>query len=1005
MESSRFRSRALHEGERYGDDPFVFLRELAQNARDAGATRIEVSAQSDENGCELTFSDNGSGMKFEDARTYLFRLYASSKESAPESAGRYGVGFWSVLRFEPDQLFVESCSGRRSWAIACSGDLSDIQRQDSSLIERGTRVCLRRDACDPDFVETVRARLSHYCRYLRRAGRRRRPLPVLLNGQSVHEPMVLDGPLTLRFDSREAEGVVGLGDEPRVELYARGLWVKTVSVLEELEPDATSRRPISPGEGLAPVVILNSDRLELVLSRDEPVDDRALRRLLKLARGRVDRLVEHAIEGVAPRSAAARFVDGFRHIVRSLGGPAMASVLAGWAILIVASMVVLYAVWRSEPGLHTRAPEPEVTAAAAPELGRPYAEITGYRGATIDVPRPASGDWSLTVESDKPLYFRALTLDRYDPQRGWRQRRHRTRRPHPAFACDESCVGVRMAASPASGRLTIPVPTGYRLDPSSVRWNDQTVSAVLIDDSDNPSIELDEPVMGLLSYRVGPATGDVPDSVEPPASAPLGASWERVVARYRRYSPTRAARSVTQRVRRRLDYDVSERTAERFREHRGLWTERVIATGAGDCDVKNGFNVLLFQRLGIASRLAVGIVTIGGKARSGLHAWTEYVAQDRWWVADATGRPRGSSNTAAVLSPGGFAAPEPALAVGAAADPQLSIGDPPLPPSRSREPEGVEADRADIEASARSEADVVSRAPEPSDRIALPAALSEEQSMPSSSQLESRLKAWMISPQQLWRSRWWITTGVCLAGFLVLGWWWIRRRRIDESVERRGETAEQRAAVAGMVRELLRGSAGWRGVSALGHRRILPTLEGSPLSLAEAITRSRHGRLWAGGRRSPLARAASATGCPVIDLDDRHFGSLITQTFDVVDLAAIENLSVTRLPRALSRCINPWLERIARVTCVWSRSLGERAFLEYDLSELKLREPIAFPRRAIVINPEHPEVRARVELFEKSPQRAAYGWIDWIVGQSMACEPYANRLRREVAREVFEPSS
>ncbi len=244
-----------------------------------------------------------------------------------------------------------------------------------------------------------------------------------------------------------------------------------------------------------------------------------------------------------------------------------------------------------------------------------------------------------------------------------------------------------------------------------------------------------------------------------------------------------------------------------------------------------------------------------------------------------------------------------------------------------------------------------------------------------------------------------------MAVFLGRAWWGIRRRRIDECVERRGESAEQRAAVAGMVRELLRGSAGWRGVTALGHRRILPTLEGSPLSLAEAITRSRHGRLWAGGRRSPLARAASATGCPVIDLDDRHFGSLITQTFDVVDLAAIENLSVTRLPRALSRCINPWLERIARVTCVWSRSLGERAFLEYDLSELKLREPIAFPRRAIVINPEHPEVRARVELFEKSPQRAAYGWIDWIVGQSMACEPYANRLRREVAREVFEPSS
>jgi len=90
MDAFGFRSRALHEGQRYGDDPLVFLRELAQNARDGGATRIDVETRREGQLFELRFSDNGRGMTFEHARRYLFRLYASSKEGSSRSAGRFG---------------------------------------------------------------------------------------------------------------------------------------------------------------------------------------------------------------------------------------------------------------------------------------------------------------------------------------------------------------------------------------------------------------------------------------------------------------------------------------------------------------------------------------------------------------------------------------------------------------------------------------------------------------------------------------------------------------------------------------------------------------------------------------------------------------------------------------------------------------------------------------------------------------------------------------------------
>ncbi|MDD5306729.1 MAG: ATP-binding protein, partial [Deltaproteobacteria bacterium] len=101
MRGADFKTRARHEGRRYGEDRMVFLRELAQNARDAGATSVRVTCAHENGELAISFADNGRGMGFAHARRYLFTLYSSSKERERASAGRYGVGFWSVLLFEP----------------------------------------------------------------------------------------------------------------------------------------------------------------------------------------------------------------------------------------------------------------------------------------------------------------------------------------------------------------------------------------------------------------------------------------------------------------------------------------------------------------------------------------------------------------------------------------------------------------------------------------------------------------------------------------------------------------------------------------------------------------------------------------------------------------------------------------------------------------------------------------------------------------------------------------
>ncbi|MCY1010694.1 ATP-binding protein [Nannocystis pusilla] len=105
---SEFRARARAEAERYGPDPWVFVRELLQNGRDAGATKVEFTCEARGGRWVLRCRDDGEGMTFAHARRYLFALYASSKESRRDQVGRFGVGFWSVLRFEPERIAIRS---------------------------------------------------------------------------------------------------------------------------------------------------------------------------------------------------------------------------------------------------------------------------------------------------------------------------------------------------------------------------------------------------------------------------------------------------------------------------------------------------------------------------------------------------------------------------------------------------------------------------------------------------------------------------------------------------------------------------------------------------------------------------------------------------------------------------------------------------------------------------------------------------------------------------------
>src|SRR5688572_3868914 len=80
-------------------DPWAFLREMVQNAIDAGSVQIEVSIDHDEARGTLIIeiADSGEGMRREIIDSRLTRLFSSAKEGDYTKIGRFGIGFVSVF--------------------------------------------------------------------------------------------------------------------------------------------------------------------------------------------------------------------------------------------------------------------------------------------------------------------------------------------------------------------------------------------------------------------------------------------------------------------------------------------------------------------------------------------------------------------------------------------------------------------------------------------------------------------------------------------------------------------------------------------------------------------------------------------------------------------------------------------------------------------------------------------------------------------------------------------
>lgn len=942
-----FRHRAFAEAARYGSDSWVFVRELLQNARDADAGSVVFTVEDDGATERLACRDDGHGMSYAEARRYLFALYASSKEDDPTEAGQFGVGFWSVLRFAPTTITIRSRAiDGPGWQVTVDGALERVRATEDADVAVGTEVVLERPASgEGSLADDVFAAAWHHGRFLRRRDAPDVDLAVTVNGRTVNEELGLPPPCAA-FSGKGFRGVVALGEEPKVELFAHGLFVRSAASLRDLRElaeyrdDTTAEDALAELPSMAPQVLLDSSRLDLLLARSDARQSPHLKRMLRAAEAQLELLVTRQLQTLRPQPWYRLWLGALRD---RFGARTIRGATAAVAVGLLLGAVALWwrppqsprgearpvAEWEEAP-IPEEAPgqnEPVASATATPSAStvapprttadqRPsiqhYSDLSRrYRGPLSEQTRPI-GAPSVTALAYEPAeampLFNALVVDDVSAASWPTRPLGATKRRYRESRCEADCVDVRLLVAAEGDGLRIPVPSGHRLEASSVRL-DGAPFDVFENAHGEAVLLLEERSRGLLEYRTGPAAG--PRRQQGNARAPELFHDEIVGAAGRI-----RALPLHDRVREAVSY-VSHRITYRHAGAAPLgsgadFVASAMAAGEGDCDVQNGVLVSLLRAAGVESRLAVGYVGFEGTVAAGAHAWVEYGdGRGRWYTADAsvTGLPHFTAT-----APAGTRATEPLVA------------GTPAPAGPAGEPTVVASTTDEVSAGAATAPETRSAA------VAAP------------SKLGSRIA---VAALLL----------LAVGGSAAL----VRRRRHAAA----GLDVDEAGDLASLLGGALRHPAAFAGLTALHHGRFVPLVAGRAISLDRARRLANERRLFRSDAGSDLAGRAAARRVPVVDAGTPE-GRVLSLALGAIDLDHWSQLLERATESEVSRRLNRILDGLGEP---WR--LREAPELDQPVVEIAL-DDLALGRRQVLIDTAHPEFG---ELDSSRPETAAFAVV------------------------------
>lgn len=934
----------------------------------------------------VSFEDDGAGMAYEHARDFLFRLYASSKEDDQSNAGKFGVGFWSVLLFEPSLILIESRPRNgAAWAVQLDGDLNEVSHQLCNLDGPGTRIVLRRPTQEPSdpaqVAHQVRSSLSQYCSHLKRNDHDATPLPVEVDGTNIAEVLSTAGTVQMRFREKHVEGAVGLGDKPRVELYSRGLLVWRGTLLDELRFGAREADGRQFPPGLAPVYVLNGHRLNVTLDRRAVIDDSRLTEVRVVARRAMRNLLQGYLDKFSPRTPWQRLLDGLLGIWEDAGESGRRSwlvIFMALALALVTALVLLPGLMGDGPvrRLAPISPTPESTSG-----DRPFLWPQRFDGVGVDPGRSTTKAQLSYTPADQTHYFRVVAFESLDPGSGVRGGPLQAVAEAPTFRCVSDCLDVAVLVDAASGMLPLPLPAGYSIEPSSVRLDGNQIGPLRLNEFGDPMLELPQAIRGALTYRAGPGALLLSDEARfallaVPQQMTLPESLATLAARALvGWAVEPRSRWLSLQVQNAIAYDISAEVAGRYRAFLSTrpatgWLDFVMDLGRGDCDVKNTVLVVALRKAEVSSRLVMGFVGENGEALPGLHAWVEsYVNQ--WAVLDASGTPEAPVN-----------APD--------SPPIESLG------RREPSPSGETATSVDRGSSVEaSPAAAATRAP-----------LGQSLATSRGTSADDRLQRSTLLRQVA------LTFGFLslLLAIAAFGLAAVGRKRLPIETILGAGSAEEIAARL-LENAIFRPDL-WVGVSDLARRELLP-VRGRKwrMTLNEALRRRDRGTLWRVQEEESLAAVANIRRARILDGAHPVFGDVVRKLPGCVDLDEMARLKVVdhgQCPEPLvaTQCLvdsaNILLEgagvgpRLLRLCPTGSLS----PIRDVDLRRLGGSSRANSPSVYVAVVADRSEIERLVRIAQQQPKLAAFALLELALVESVMLHSLRPWLRVAAAAQL-----
>lgn len=956
----------------YGNDPWFFIRELAQNSRDAGAKTIRVKADLTPDKNEiLIFEDDGHGMTYRHAVQYLFRLYASSKTKEKYAAGRFGIGFWTVLKFNPTKITIESCFKKKKWGVEIDSNLNATQIP-TNLNYRGVRITLIRPAEEKNkaaFLYRIEESLHRYCSYLRKNNRRASLLPLFFEGKCISGPMKLPGPLTLGFKNRFAEGVVGLGPQPQVNLYARGLPVWQGSILEELSHTPSSQQSrrrhrettqaAQMAMGLAPVYLVNGNILDVAITRRKVIDNHALQKVRETAENALSKLVEIAADSISPRNFFIRFWSQLKKNTSSI-------LYSPWkitALLLILLLPLEYALFKSIFKRLLNLNQPSVISLQT--------ENNHYTGASVSFPNPRL-KVDMSYQPPVPTWFKLYHVETYRQTSGFTQDFDLAKvidsSELPPVDCGRKTIIVSLNTL-EKGRLLLPRPLFYHIDPYSITINGILLSSVQYDRNLTGGILIETPYSGTLRYRCCPPVNQMKsDDISPealhratelPQDLTIPEHLKKDLQDYIDSSTAQKVHTAIELTVKLLKYNDSEATAQKYAERSSFfgsndWLQKVFRIGSGDCDVLNGVTIVFLRYMGVPARLVIGLTGEDGRIIPGMHAWVEYFDYV-WQTLDVTA----------------YATVEPSTNLSTTAPPQLQSP-----------------------------------------------ATSSSSGKPNTESAESTKTApikMLKSPTN--QSIFYNTAFFSILSFLFLASLFIlllKSMLPGISVDFR-EPQRVEENLAGMALHALLHPGAWTDNSNIRDIGIIPTIKGNYISLRRALKLSRSGKLFYIHHDNPLVdhlkESLSFFTVPILEFGHPVFDPIIKILPEAISLDRITGLKPINPGKSddplLGQLLMAVNERIFP-PCMLAPGMtkGKEDLLDVDLSRLMVSGSF-FPEKNIpncfiAVNPNSKRLQELVSIYKGNPSLGQYRFIEMLLKESNLIAGPPERILEKVSNDLVK---